>query len=69
MTKKKGLDYVALYRHKEYRGKFVALKPDDYKVVGCGKTPDKAERQAATSGVEKPIITRVPGKSSTYLIL
>ncbi|MFH0797632.1 MAG: DUF5678 domain-containing protein [Candidatus Omnitrophota bacterium] len=69
MTKKEGVDYVSLYRNKKYRGKFVALKPNDHKVVGCGQTPEKAEKMAVDSGVENTIITRVPNKSAGYLLL
>lgn len=66
---KEGLNYVKLYSCKEYRGKFVALQPDNYKVVGYGQTPSKAGKQASDAGVENPIITRVPDKSASYLIL
>ena len=63
------LNYVKLYSRKEYRGQFVALQPGSLKVVGYGPTPEKAEKQAANAGTEKPIITRVPSASAAYLIL
>jgi len=42
---------------KPYHKKWVAISPNGEKVVGSGKTPKEALKQAKTEGFDEPILT------------
>ena len=52
-----------LVKDEKYRGRYVALKAfGDNTVVGSGKTPLAAVKQARTAGVDDPVLLFVPRK-------
>jgi len=43
---------------KKYTSGWIALSPDYKKVVGHGKTIEKAAKEAQTNGIEDPVLMR-----------
>ncbi|PIV20146.1 MAG: hypothetical protein COS40_14105 [Deltaproteobacteria bacterium CG03_land_8_20_14_0_80_45_14] len=53
---------------KKYPGYFVALSYDRKKVLGKGRTPEEALRQANRKGYKDPLLTRIPYENRSYLL-
>ncbi len=53
---------------KKYPGYFVALSYDRKKVLGKGRTPEEALKQANKKGYKDPILTRIPYENRSYLL-
>jgi hypothetical protein len=53
---------------KKYPGYFVALSHDRKKVLGKGRTPEDALKEAKRTGNEHPILTRIPKENRSYLL-
>ena len=52
----------------KYCGRYVALRgPNDNVVVGSGKTPDRALKQARDAGVKEPVLLFVHPKDVTLI--
>jgi len=68
-----GVDFVELFSHEEYRGKFVAIQYNTtskkYDVVACGKDSLKTLEEAENKGYLNTVLTRVPKNPSSYLVL
>ncbi len=64
----KTISYVKIYKNKKYRGKFIALLENSNKVVGVGSTPQKALKEAEKQGYNDPILTKVPTKTTAYIL-
>jgi hypothetical protein len=59
--KRADLPIEPLVKDEKYRGRWVALKsPVDNTVVGSGKTPGRALKQAHDAGVKEPVLLFVP---------
>ncbi|MBU0534801.1 hypothetical protein KKC62_01305 [Patescibacteria group bacterium] len=52
----------------KYPSKWVALKPNTADVVAVGRTPKIVIDKARKSGVESPVLTRVPKDYGTYIL-
>jgi hypothetical protein len=57
------INWVSLY--KRYKGKWVALRPDETTVVGSGRTAKVAYKKAKENGLKKPILSYIPVKLVT----
>ncbi len=53
---------------KKYPGYFVALSYDRKKVLGKGRTPEEALKEANRKGYKDPILTRIPYENRSYLL-
>jgi hypothetical protein len=53
---------------KKYPGYFVALSYDRKRVLGKGRTPEEAIREANRKGYKDPILTRIPYENRSYLL-
>ncbi len=53
---------------KKYPGYFVALSHDRKKVLGKGRTPEEALKEANKKGYKDPILTRIPYENRSYLL-
>ena len=53
---------------KKYPGYFVALTYDRKRVLGKGRTPEEAIREANRKGYKDPILTRIPYENRSYLL-
>lgn len=53
---------------KGYSSKWIALKPQTSKVVATGNSPRSVVDKARKSGVESPVLTRVPKDYGTYIL-
>jgi len=53
---------------KKYPGYFVALSYDRNRVLGKGRTPEEAIREANRKGYKDPILTRIPYENRSYLL-
>ncbi len=53
---------------KKYPGYFVALSYDRKRVLGKGRTPEEAIREANRKGYKEPILTRIPYENRSYLL-
>jgi len=62
----KAIDMTPIIR--KYPGYFVALSYDRKKVLGKGRTPAEALKQANKKGYKDPIITRIPYENRSYLL-
>ncbi|MBM4031738.1 MAG: hypothetical protein FJ291_08140 [Planctomycetes bacterium] len=52
----------------KYCGRYVALRSfDDNTVVGSGKTPARALKQARDAGVKEPVLLFVPPKDAVLI--
>ncbi len=59
------IDWTHIY--KKYKGLWVALQSDEKTVISSGKTGKEAWDQALKKGFEKPILTKMPSKLSTFI--
>jgi len=53
---------------KKYPGYFVALSYDRKRVLGKGRAPEEAIREANRKGYKDPILTRIPYENRSYLL-
>lgn len=53
---------------KGYSSKWVALRPLTAKVVAVGMSPKIVLEKARESGIDNPILTRVPKNYGTYIL-
>ena len=53
---------------KKYPGYFVALSYDRKKVLGKGRTPEEALKEANRKGYKDPLLTRIPCENRSYLL-
>jgi hypothetical protein len=53
---------------KKYPGYFVALSYDRKKVLGKGRTPEEALKEANKKGYKDPILTKIPYENRSYLL-
>jgi hypothetical protein len=53
---------------KKYPGYFVALSYDRKKVLGKGRTPEEALKEANKKGYKDPLLTRIPYDNRSYLL-
>jgi len=53
---------------KKYPGYFVALSYDRKRVLGKGRTPEEAIREANRKGYKDPILTKIPYENRSYLL-
>lgn len=53
---------------KGYSSKWVALKPKTTKVVAVGSSPKIVIEKARKSGIDSPVLTRVPKDYGTYIL-
>jgi len=53
---------------KKYPGYFVALSYDRKRVLGKGRTPEEALREANKKGYKDPILTKIPYENLSYLL-
>ncbi len=55
------------YIYKKYKGLWVALENDEKTVLASGKTAKSAWDRARNLGYDKPILTRLPSKLTSYV--
>ena len=53
---------------KGYSSKWIALKPQTSKVIAVGNSPKIVIEKARKSGVNSPVVTRVPKDYGTYIL-
>ena len=53
---------------KKYPGYFVALSYDRKRVLGKGRTPEEALKEANKKGYKDPILTKIPYENRSYLL-
>jgi NADPH-dependent glutamate synthase beta subunit-like oxidoreductase len=54
----------------EYDGRYVAMASDeDNTIVGSGKTPEDALKEARKKGIRNPFLLYVPDKNSVHIYL
>ena len=53
---------------KPYSNQWVALLPDESKVVAAGMTPVEAINQAKLMGVTNPVLTHVPKNQTPHML-
>lgn len=53
---------------KGYSSKWIAFKPQTTKVVAVGNSPKTVIKKARKSGVDSPVLTRVPKDYGTYIL-
>lgn len=53
---------------KGYSSKWVALKPQTIKVVAVGNNLTNVLAKARKSGVDSPVLTRIPKNYGTYIL-
>lgn len=58
-------DFIEI--HKKYKGKWIALTPDEKSVVASGQTLKKILQDAKKKGYEHPIVMRVPPAVVPYI--
>jgi len=63
---KKAIEKLTTY--KKYANKWIAITPDEKKVVGSGRTLSKAIKEAKKKGIKDPILTKIPKKALGYLL-
>ena len=54
--------------YKKYANKWIAISPDEKRIIGSGTTLSKAAKEAKKKGVKNPIFTRIPKKPVGYLL-
>ena len=59
------IDWSLIY--KKYKGLWVALMDDEVTVITSGKTAKKVWEKAQKKGFQKPILTRMPTKLTSYV--
>jgi hypothetical protein len=62
----KAIDMTPIIR--KYPGYFIALSYDRKKVLGKGRTPEEALKEANKKGYKDPILTRIPYENRSYLL-
>jgi hypothetical protein len=69
MDKEKEIHVVDLTEVFEpYHNKWVALSPDEKKVMGSGKSPKQALKESIERGEKDPILTKVPKDYASYIL-
>ena len=58
-------NFIEIY--KKYKGKWVALTPDEKSVVASGKTLKKILEDSKKKGLEHPIVMKVPPSVVPYI--
>jgi hypothetical protein len=53
---------------KKYPGYFVALSHNRKKVLGKGRTPEEALKEANKKGYKDPLLARIPYDNRSYLL-
>jgi hypothetical protein len=53
--------------YKQYSGQWVALAEDEETVIGSGDSAKQALDEAKSSGIENPVLTRVPDEDLAYI--
>ena len=66
MADKKAIEKLSTYT--KYANKWIAISPDETKVVGSGKTIRNALSEARKKGIKNPILTKVPKRALGYLL-
>lgn len=61
----KPISFVSIYQ--KYAGKWVALSPDEKKVVGVGKFAKTALQTAKKKGEKKSVLFKVPSPSISWV--
>ncbi|MBI2018995.1 hypothetical protein HYS96_04835 [Candidatus Daviesbacteria bacterium] len=59
------IDWTHIY--KKYKGLWVALKRDEKTVLASGRTAKLVWDKARKLGYDKPILTRLPSKLTSYV--
>lgn len=59
------MDFTQIY--KKHKGLWVALSPNEEKVIGKGRTVKVAVDQAHKKGVATPYLFKVPNKLISYV--
>lgn len=59
------IDWTHIY--KKYKGLWVALKDDERTVLASGKTAKVAWDKARKTGYQKPILTKMPSRLTSYV--
>lgn len=59
------MDFTQIY--KKYKGLWVALSPNEEKVIGKGRTVKTAVSQAKKRGIATPYLFKVPNKLIPYV--
>ncbi|MBA7594836.1 MAG: hypothetical protein E3J41_10080 [Candidatus Cloacimonadota bacterium] len=54
--------------YKKYADKWIAISPDENRIVGSGRTLSKAKTEAKKKGIKDPILARIPKHSGGYII-
>ena len=62
----KAIDMTPIIR--KYPGYFVALSYDRKKVLGKGRTPEEALKEANRKGYKDPLLTKIPYENRSYLL-
>ena len=69
MSPRKDMKTYDLTILSRYPGKWVALAPEDGRVVGSGVTFQQAVRQAKKRGVAHPVLTGSPKGAGLYILV
>ena len=68
MGKRKTKVIEKLSTYKKYTDKWIAISPDEMRVVGSGRTLSKAISEAKKKGIKAPILTKIPKHTGGYII-
>lgn len=52
----------------EFEDQWIALSPDESKIVSNNKDLEKAVFQAEKKGVKNPVMVKAPSRNSAYLL-
>ena len=63
MTKARDFKWI----YKKYKGKWVALTPDEKSVISSGKTAKEVYDQAHKKGFKEPILMKVPPRVAIFV--
>lgn len=63
---KKAIERLSTF--KKYANKWIAITPDEKKIVGSGRTLSKAIAEAKKKGIKNPILTRVNKTDAGYIL-
>ncbi len=53
---------------KKYKDRWIGLKDDQRTVVASGKTPIEVLKKSRASGVQDPILLKVPSENCSYVL-
>ena len=67
MKAKKPKQCRLLARQQKYQGKYVAISPEEEKVIASGQDPAAVIEKARKKGVSVPAIVFVPKKDVAYI--